>query len=134
MNPAIVRSVLLVLLLLFGGLLVMLGYFSGQRSAAAKFNLAQVNETSLALSRFYTDQERFPTEEEFLEPSVFGQYLSKFPLALKEVSKCEHGPEYKASVLSRYELEFCLPANAGSFVAGWWKTTDTGSVELIKAF
>lgn len=71
------------------------------------------------LDYFFEDNERFPTSREFLDPNVFGIYISPFPLKDFKSQECEQTWEYKRLSLAEYKLDFCLRSGFENYKAGW---------------
>ena len=91
----------------------------GQRSAQGRQIVKDSKAITQALEYFYQDQNRYPSNDEFLDQNVMRQYLSNFPPQEFVSGGCEASYEYQNNFRSDYELRFCLPKGVSGYSTGW---------------
>ena len=91
----------------------------GVSQAQADIVVFNARQLEKAMGYFYSDQDRYPTANEFADNAVLGQYVHPLPLAGFSSSVCAESFNYKHPNISSYELQFCIPASSGGFARGW---------------
>lgn len=99
------------------------GSATGKNNAQAEVVLNAATNAGQALKYFYSDQNRYPTGQEFGDKNIMDDYLSVFPLPNFPSSACAQSFKYTRVSLSSYQLQFCLVASIGNYQAGWNSVT-----------
>lgn len=115
----ILKIVGLVLLVVALILAWMVAIINGQRSAAARQVVKDVNAITSGLEYFYQDQNRYPSVGEFNDQNIMRQYLSNYPPQIFATGICSASLEYSNTFRNDYELRFCLPNSVKGWPAGW---------------
>lgn len=99
-----------VVLAIVGFVLVFFGILNGKKQAKSALILNWVSEETLALEYFYSDNNRFPTADEFARPEVMENYYVKAPEEVNiQTEQCPEILRYTRPRPENYELYFCLP-------------------------
>jgi len=95
------------------------GMSDGKKSAQSQAIINSVASLQKGVSYFNNDQNRFPTAVEFSDQVIMSDYFGNFPPVNFAATSCAENYIYKRVSDSNYELDFCLPVNAGAYKAGW---------------
>lgn len=98
---------------------IFLGFRAGRAKARAGSVYATVLELGKGLNNFFSDQDRFPSSQEFLDTNILLMYFSGLPNNLSANSVCSENFIYKKLDLNSYQLNFCLAADFGGYNKGW---------------
>ncbi len=91
----------------------------GKAKAQSQAALEAAVELQKSLDFFYSDQNRFPTAEEFLDQNIMGRYIKNFPPKEFVSKTCPESFTYKRPEIRSYQLYFCLPAGFEGYSKGW---------------
>src|SRR3989344_4938494 len=95
---------------------------SGARLAKQSETIVQnARATAKGLQYFFSDHERFPQAQEFVNAAVMRDYFSVFPPEKFASQQCPETWAYTRPTPGNYELGFCLPKDSGGFAQGWNK-------------
>lgn len=108
----IIMTVFLFVILIWGGI-------NGYGQAKADAIVLNSNTLAQGLQYFYTDQNRYPTLQEFADNNLMLNYFNPFPPKQILSTNCKQNFVYKTGSYQSYELAFCLPENHGKFIKGW---------------
>ena len=122
-NTTVILTVALASVVLFFSL--KFAYGSGKSKAQAETVVTNAQEVVKGLDYFYSDQNRFPSVEEFKDSNLMVSYFSTFPVPFIESSKCQDNFVYKRQDIGKYQLNFCLAARITGFKAGWNEFTSS---------
>ncbi len=92
---------------------------SGKAKAKAQAILETKEQIIKSLDYFFSDQDRYPTAEEFADRNIMGRYMSSFPAAEYPSKNCSQTFLYKRPESSGYQFYFCLPAKHDGWGKGW---------------
>jgi len=112
-------AVIVVAVILFYG--VYRGINNGILAAQSEVVLANARTIVKGLDYFYSDQNRYPSQEEFANTNLMLAYISGYPPVNIGAGACATGAGnygYHSLDFKRYELNFCLPASFEKFPAG----------------
>lgn len=99
------------------------GIRSGNLDAKSEVVLANAKTLAEGINYFYEDQDRFPSDEEFLDFDIMSSYIEGYPPVKIWGGQClskERNDSYSYFSLNEksYELSFCLPSAIEGYKAG----------------
>lgn len=95
------------------------GARAGKDAAQSDAIIKTVQNISIALDYFYSDQNRYPSVLEFDEQNIMLSYLNIFPLPNFVSELCPENFIYKRNSASVASLSFCLPRSVKPYAQGW---------------
>jgi hypothetical protein len=95
------------------------GIMSGIRAGKSDTILTQAENVTTGLRYFFTDNNRYPSAQEFQDKNLMLHYFSVYPLPSITGGGCTQTFAYTSSSIRTYELRFCLPKARGGFAKGW---------------
>lgn len=98
---------------------VWLAITNGQKSAQSRQIVKDAAALAVSLEYFYEDQNRYPSNDEFLDQNVMRQYADNFPPQQFLSATCSENYQYVNTFRTDYELRFCLPKGVAGYRAGW---------------
>ncbi len=113
------QNVLIVLCAAVLGFLAWWGWTNGLAASQSKTILKDAQSMQSAFQHFHTDQNRYPTIEEFSNNSVMQSYLTNFPPQTFPNKICPQTYTYYSADPQSYELRVCLPKKTGKYQLGW---------------
>ena len=119
-QPAVFAVIVVAAVFIFT---IFLSVKNGKALADGKTVINEAGELVKGLVYFYSDQNRFPTLEEFSNKDI---QLTYFTQTVDNVSKteiCKQNFVYKRLKFNSYELNFCLAVDSDGYVRGWNKIT-----------
>lgn len=96
-----------------------LGWSRGTAQAQAQVTFEQAKQIKQAMDYFYGDNNRYPTDAEFTDPSVIGGYFRNYPIEQFSTAPCPQSFVYKQLSPASYQLNFCLESPVSGYPAGW---------------
>jgi type II secretory pathway pseudopilin PulG len=117
--PLVTALIMVVFLLLS----IVLTWNSGKNSAQSRLVLTNASGLQKALDYFYSDQDRFPTAQEFADRNIMINYANLFPPVNFVSKSCSQSFVYKRASKNNYSLSFCLPKKEGNLKQGWNQVT-----------
>lgn len=98
---------------------VWLAIINGQKSAQSRQIVKDAAALAVSLEYFYEDQNRYPSNDEFLDQNVMRQYADNFPPQQFVSTTCTENYQYLNTFRTDYELRFCLPKGVAGYRTGW---------------
>jgi hypothetical protein len=96
---------------------LVLGFVAGKNKSASSVIAHNTLQVEKALSYFFNDQSRYPTEKEFTDRGSFGLYLSQ-QLSNFSAGNCKNLIVYTILPTHQPELLACMPSSSSGFKAG----------------
>jgi hypothetical protein len=115
-------AVVVVAVILFYG--IYRGVHNGSLNAKSEVVLANARAITAGLDNFYSDQNRYPSQEEFANTNLMLAYISGYPPFPITGGQCSpdvwrsNNFDYHSLDFKGYQLNFCLPASVEKFSAG----------------
>lgn len=98
-----------------------LGWQSALKLQQARVVVRNAKAVVEGLRFFYNDYDRFPRADEFQNGVSLVPYFSVFPPREFVSRRCPASFMYSRPALNNFVLNFCLPAAAEQYRAGWNK-------------
>jgi hypothetical protein len=95
------------------------GLAAGKNNSHSEYIFSVQQEILKGLDYFYEDQNRFPSQEEFLNSEIMLRYFSVMPGSISNSSICPQNFIYKKINSSSYQLDYCLDSDINTLSKGW---------------
>lgn len=100
------------------------GYVAGRDLARADLAIEQAQGLVEGLAYFYADQDRFPSLQEFAEPTSFGVYAQGVPVRTVASKACPDVLAYESLTLRTFSVTYCIPRGTDGLFQGVHEITN----------
>jgi hypothetical protein len=119
-SPNVVRSVLASVVAVVFLWVSITGVIAGRDLARSRATVERAESLKMGLAYFYSDQDRYPSELEYLDGEKMKVYLSGFPGKVFTHKKwCQDEPRFSSRGGSAFKYEFCLARGWQGLGRGW---------------
>jgi hypothetical protein len=123
-QPSYIRLTILGVVLVLFVTACTYGFFAGRALARSELTVNQVRNVVKALNYFYSDQDRYPGQIEFAEPSIMRTYLTSVPAIQVLSTECPRPYAYETFDRKAYTVTFCVSRAFDGWAAGKHSTTE----------
>ncbi len=123
-QPQYVRASIIFVIIFFVFLTSLFGFRAGRDLAKSRATLNTVHTTLRGFDYFFSDQDRYPSPVEFLDPNILGVYLSPVPGPNFASKQCPTTTTYDTFDQRSFVYTYCLPRALGDQAAGLHTLTE----------
>lgn len=123
-QPYQIRLAILTVVLILFVTACSYGFLAGRALARSELAVEQTRSIMRALNYFFSDQDRYPGQAEFVDPGVMRTYLSAVPVTEVRSKECPKPFAYETFDRKSFTFSFCVARGYGSWSAGQQSTTE----------